>query len=146
MATLTIELPEQVTQGQMIAMLDSIGCDLRLASDGRNYTAVPRGHRTLTDDRLARIAEAYRDFWGHKGGYVMLFKGEAVGWKRNLDRPEGFEPGALAVDENGHVWEATGGNPYGGAERWSPVRSESNVLRMPPRVRPVPQPTPPGVA
>lgn len=42
MATLTIELPDQVTQGEMIQMLDTIGCQLRLASDGRNYRAVPR--------------------------------------------------------------------------------------------------------
>lgn len=42
MATLTIELPENVTQGQMIQMLDTIGCQLRLSSDGRNYKAVPR--------------------------------------------------------------------------------------------------------
>ena len=146
MATLTIELPAQVTQGQMIAMLDSIGCDLRLATDGRNYRAVPRGARTLSHDRLKRIAEAHREAWGHRGGYVMLFKGEAVGWKRCLDRPEGFEPGALAVDENGHVWEATGGNAYDGASRWSRVRCESNVLRMPARVRAVRQPTPPGAA
>lgn len=42
MATLTIELPEKVTQGQMIQMLDTIGCQLRLAGDGKNYKAVPR--------------------------------------------------------------------------------------------------------
>jgi len=42
MATLTVELPEQVTQGQMMKALESLGCDLRLAGDGRNYVAVPR--------------------------------------------------------------------------------------------------------
>jgi hypothetical protein len=42
MATLTIELPEQVTQGQMMQVLESIGCELRLSSDGKNYKAVPR--------------------------------------------------------------------------------------------------------
>ncbi|MBW4979556.1 hypothetical protein [Marinobacter adhaerens] len=42
MATLTIELPEKVTQGQMMEALASLGCELRLSSDGRNYKAVPR--------------------------------------------------------------------------------------------------------
>lgn len=42
MATLTIELPEQVTQGQMMQALASLGCELRLSSDGKNYKAVPR--------------------------------------------------------------------------------------------------------
>ena len=42
MATLTIALPEKVTQGQMMEALASLGCELRLSSDGRNYKAVPR--------------------------------------------------------------------------------------------------------
>ncbi len=47
MTTLTIELPEHVTQGQMMQALESIGCELRLSSDGRNYKAVPREHTNV---------------------------------------------------------------------------------------------------
>lgn len=47
MATLTIELPEQVTQGQMMQALASLGCELRLSSDGKNYKAVPRDTGTV---------------------------------------------------------------------------------------------------
>lgn len=49
MRTLTIELPAHVTQGQMIKLLDAIGCDLRLASDGRNYKAVSRSGTTASN-------------------------------------------------------------------------------------------------
>lgn len=57
MATLTIELPEQVTQGQMMQALASLGCELRLSSDGKNYKAVPREQGNVI--RMpARIREA----------------------------------------------------------------------------------------
>lgn len=144
MTTLTIELPEHVTQGQMISLLDTIGCELRLAEDGRNYKAVARGQGRvcLTHRNLMRLARAYREAWGHPGGFVVIHNGEAVGWKRHLDRPEAHEPGCLALDEDGNAWVATGGNAYDGATAWTP--NGQNVVRMPARVRAVRQRGPQG--
>ena len=57
MATLTVELPEQVTQGQMIQALESLGCNLRLAGDGRNYVAVPKAGQAPENSGIVRQHE-----------------------------------------------------------------------------------------
>lgn len=150
MATLTIELPEQVTQGQMMQALESLGCELRLARDGRNYTAIPKA-RTVRPSltSLQRQAQVFRKQYDKvdSGGYVLFFKGQAVAWKRFLDHPTGWEPGSIALDEDGKQWVASGGNRYEGAMRWEELpETPSNVTRMPARIRPVRQQTPPGVA
>lgn len=51
-------------------------------------------------------------------GYVVIFNGQIVGWKRELDNPQGWEPSCLAVAADGSVYEAVGGNDYDGAEAW----------------------------
>lgn len=146
MATLTIELPEQVTQGQMMQALESIGCELRLARDGRNYTAVPKACKTRPSlSVMQQQARIFRQQYDKErsGGYVIFFKGKAVAWKRFLDHPSGWEPGCIALDDTGKQWVAAGGNSYEGAMRWDPVtESASNVTRMPARIRPIPQPGP----
>lgn len=142
MATLTIEMPPHVTQAQMMQALDVLGCQLRLASDGRNYKAIPReGGFSGKAKHLQRIALAHREAWGYQGGYVLLLRGEVCGWKQTLDFPEGSEPGTVAIDEAGRIWVAAGGNTYDGAERWDPTASAAKVVRLPVR-----QPTPPGAA
>tara|TARA_R110000850_G_scaffold264606_1_gene393758 strand:- start:9228 stop:9677 length:450 start_codon:yes stop_codon:yes gene_type:complete len=145
MATLTIELPEQVTQGQMMQALESLGCELRLARDGRNYTAVPRVRSVrLNITTLQSQAEIFRKQYDktHSGGYVIFFRGQAVAWKQQLDHPSGWEPGCIALDKHGKQWVAAGGNGYEGAMRWEAVdKQPSNVTRMPPRIRDV---SPPG--
>lgn len=146
MATLTIELPEHVTQGQMMQALESIGCDLRLARDGRNYTAVPRLRAVRLDPTTMQSqAEIFRKQYDKtdSGGYVIFFRGKAVAWKRYLDNPNGWEPGCIAMDKSGKQWVATGGNSYQGAIRWEGREEQSsNVTRMPPRIREVRQPGP----
>ena len=142
MATLTIEMPPHVTQAQMMQALDVLGCQLRLASAGRNYKAIPReGGFSGKAKHLQRIAQAHREAWGYQGGYVLLLRGEVCGWKQTLDFPEGWEPGTVAIDEAGRIWIAAGGNAYDGAERWDPTESAAKVVRLPVR-----QPTPPGAA
>jgi hypothetical protein len=149
MATLTIELPEQVTQGQMMQALESLGCELRLARDGRNYTAVPRARLVRTDPAtLQSQATIFRMQYDktHSGGYVIFFRGQPVAWKQQLDHPSGWEPGCIALDKHGKQWVAAGGNGYEGAMRWEAVdKQPSNVTRMPPRIRGVSSPGP-GVA
>lgn len=146
MATLTIELPEQVTQGQMMQVLESLGCELRLARDGRNYTAVPKGDRVRPVlSTLQRQAKIFRKQYDktESGGYVIFFKGKAVAWKRYLDHPTGWEPGCIAMDKDGRQWVTTGGNSYEGAMRWEALPDQaSHVTRMPPRLREVRQPGP----
>ncbi|MFA5976532.1 MAG: antirestriction protein ArdR [Elusimicrobiota bacterium] len=67
------------------------------------------------------IAARYRD--AEQGdiaacGYVLIYAGRAIGWKRELITPETVCPGVLAVDLAGQVFEAQGGNDYDGASRW----------------------------
>lgn len=54
-------------------------------------------------------------------GYVVIFNGSVAGWKRELDNPQGWEPGCLAVGPEGEVFQAVGGNDYDGAEDWRPL-------------------------
>lgn len=149
MATLTIELPEKTTQGQMMQALDCLGCELRLARDGRNYMAVPRV-RSVRLDRttLQSQADIFRKQYNktYSGGYVLFWKGRPVAWKQELDHPIGWEPGCIALDQYGKQWVSAGGNGYEGSMRWEAVEAQpSNVTRMPPRIREVRQPGP-GVA
>lgn len=51
-------------------------------------------------------------------GYVVIFNGSVAGWKRELDNPQGWEPGCLAVSPEGEVFQAVGGNGYDGAQVW----------------------------
>ena len=64
-------------------------------------------------------AEAWRARWpGHAGGVVLVWSGEGYGWKNCL-RDAGHErPGALAVDADGNVYRAEGGNDLDGASVW----------------------------
>lgn len=143
---MTIQMPPHVTQQQMLDALDVIGCDLRPASDGRNFVAVARG-ATQGDARrhLIRIAEKSRKRWGYEGGYVILKDGELTGWVLRLNNPQVCKPGAVAINEAGLMWEAVGDTDQGTAHRWEPVDRDSRVVRMPARVRAV-EPTPPGAA
>lgn len=61
---------------------------------------------------------------GETVGYVVIFEGRPVGWKRYLDNPQGWEPGCLAVSPEGDIYQAVGGNDYDGAEAW--VRSHEH--------------------
>ncbi|EHK8991126.1 antirestriction protein ArdR [Escherichia coli] len=51
-------------------------------------------------------------------GVVLVWAGQAYGWKDKLRNPEAERPGALAVDTDDHVFIAEGGNDYDGAKCW----------------------------
>jgi len=54
----------------------------------------------------------------HQGGVVLVWDGQAYGWKDRL-RDAGHErPRAYAVDADGHVFVAEGGDDYNGAKCW----------------------------
>ena len=54
----------------------------------------------------------------YQGGVVLVWQGQAYGWKNSLRDAFQERPGAFAVDEAGQVSKAEGGNDYDGAERW----------------------------
>ncbi len=65
------------------------------------------------------IAKKYRTNENLTGGFVVFNKNNIIcGWALMLDRPEAYEPGCIAIDENGQKFIATGGNDYDGAEFW----------------------------
>lgn len=78
-----------------------------------------------TKDSLREMADNWRanrpfEYEGGQG-YVIIFGDSVPGWKRDLDRPEGWEPGCVAVGVNGDLHLATGGNSYDGATAWEQV-------------------------
>lgn len=55
-------------------------------------------------------------------GVVLIWRGHVYGWKNCLRDPQHEQPGSFAVDDDGCVYVATGGDPYNGAHRWEPVK------------------------
>lgn len=60
-------------------------------------------------------------------GFVLVYLGRAFGWKRYLDRPESVCPGVFAVDRDGVVYEATGGDDERGARRWVEAAVDASI-------------------
>ncbi|WP_244108037.1 hypothetical protein [Burkholderia diffusa] len=54
-----------------------------------------------------------------KGGVVVLFQGEVQGWVNELRNHEHWQPGCVAVDEQGHS-STIAGNERDGALMWLP--------------------------
>lgn len=63
-------------------------------------------------------AQYRRDYPGLEGGVVLVSNGAAYGWKDALRDPQSECPGVYAVDADGRVFVAKGGNNYDGAKRW----------------------------
>lgn len=67
----------------------------------------------------AAEAAAYREAWpGHNHGVVLIWEGKAYAWKNCLRDAQHERPGVIAIDANGHVFIAEGGNDYDGAKCW----------------------------
>ncbi|EOB1140056.1 hypothetical protein ACIQHW_004205 [Escherichia coli] len=49
---------------------------------------------------------------------MLIWDGEAYGWKNVLRDPLHERPGAIAVDAEGNMFIAEGGNDYDGAKCW----------------------------
>jgi hypothetical protein len=66
------------------------------------------------------IAVAWREEKGFvgRGGVGVLFKGEVQGWVNKLRNPEHWQPGCVAVDEDGHTWTTIAGSERDGALMW----------------------------
>lgn len=68
---------------------------------------------------LVRLATRWRcDNPGHEEGVVLIWNGQVYGWKNYLRNADHEQPGAIAVDPEGHVFVAEGGSDYDGAKGW----------------------------
>ncbi|MEN1399025.1 antirestriction protein ArdR [Pseudomonas aeruginosa] len=65
-----------------------------------------------------RAAAEYRARGEHEHGVVLIWGGEPYGWKNTLRDPGHERPGVLAVDEDGQVYRAEGGDDWNGARAW----------------------------
>lgn len=59
-----------------------------------------------------------------RSGVVLVWQGEVYGWKNSLRDAVHERPGVYAVDEQGHVFIAEGGDDYNGAKCWVVVAEE----------------------
>jgi hypothetical protein len=55
-----------------------------------------------------------------RGGVVVLFNGEVQIWVNVLRNPGHWQPGCIAVDEEGRTWTTIAGNEGDGALMWLP--------------------------
>lgn len=73
---------------------------------------------------LNQLAAAFRAS-NHKipeaEGYVIIYKGQAVGWVSDIHDSLTWMPGSLAIDRFGRLWKAVGGNNYDGVTQWVPI-------------------------
>ena len=78
-------------------------------------------------ERIKEVAAIFRANCDLKGGVVVVFDGDAVGWVNSanwvveLRNPQQWAPGNITIDESGNMWESVGGNEYDGAEEWKPI-------------------------
>ena len=67
-----------------------------------------------------KIALAWREQHGYvgKGGIVVLWDGEVQSWCNELRDPGHWQPGCIAINEQGCCWKATLGDTEAGALLW----------------------------
>lgn len=76
-------------------------------------------NHTLSDYR--QIADRWRSNQPDdhtQAGVVLIWDGQVYAWKNTLRDAQHERPGAVAVDDRGHVFVAEGGNDYDGAQAW----------------------------
>lgn len=71
---------------------------------------------------VAALARAWRERYGYtgRGGVVVIVDGAAEAWMNQLRNPERWQPGCVAVDEDGKSWTAIAGSKRYGALMWLP--------------------------
>lgn len=70
-------------------------------------------YRSIAGAWRVQNGESYADH-----GFVLIYDGVVYGWKEKLINPHCEKPGVIAVDTQGFIYQAQGGNDYDGAERW----------------------------
>lgn len=78
--------------------------------------------QNLRMDKYIELAKAWREERGYtgRGGVVVIHDSVANGWVDKLRNPNHWQPGCIAVDEDGRTWTATGGTYQEGALMWLP--------------------------
>lgn len=76
---------------------------------------------TTTPQEIAAAWRAGQDDAIRTSGVVLIWNERVTGWKDKLRDPRHDVPGVLAVDVDGRVFVAEGGDDYDGAERWVPM-------------------------
>ncbi len=66
----------------------------------------------------------------NRGGVVIFFNGEVQGWVDELRNPEHWQPGCIAVDNDGQSWRASGGTKQNGAKVWKLLRSHPQATNV----------------
>nr|WP_152567246.1 hypothetical protein [Cupriavidus metallidurans] len=51
---------------------------------------------------------------------IVVFEDKAQGWVNELRNPERWQPGCVALDEQGRSWTTIAGNERDGALMWLP--------------------------
>jgi hypothetical protein len=94
----------------------------------------PIDGRRTTSAELSPFVHIARDFRraeaaeGHPlpaGGWVLVFRGAAVGWSAEMPDPHRHIPGVVAVGAAGECLRAAEGDSWNGAERWEPLYQEA---------------------
>lgn len=74
-------------------------------------------------DHIAALRRAASDWRAYNteytGGIVVTWNGRAFGWKDSLRDPHWECPNTLAIDADGNVFRAEGGDEYYGAKLWA---------------------------
>ena len=55
-----------------------------------------------------------------RDGVIVLFDGKVQSWVNELRNPEHWQPGCVAIDEQGRSWTTIAGNESDGALMWLP--------------------------
>lgn len=73
-------------------------------------------------DYLA-TAQRWREQWDYtgRGGVVVVNDGKVQSWVKELRTPYDWQPGCVAVDEDGKGWKAIAGTAEDGALMWLPI-------------------------
>lgn len=76
---------------------------------------------TTKTDYLS-AARRWREQWGYvgRGGVIVVLDGEVQSWVNELRNPVYWQPGCIAVDEEGKTWTTIAGNEHEGALMWLP--------------------------
>jgi hypothetical protein len=73
----------------------------------------------MIDEELKQKIQEKREENAWFDGYILIFNNEIYGWRNKLRNPETEQPGSIAIDPDGKLWQATGGDPDNGAEKWT---------------------------
>jgi hypothetical protein len=70
---------------------------------------------------LAQMFRKGRDLHPTEG-WVIFYSGKPFGWNATLNPANEYRPGCLAINANGELRMASGGNNENGAERWEEIK------------------------